>query len=574
MLELWCMSNNTILILGIISAIVLVTCLFIIVKKLQKKSLKKKIDDLYVRFTEIKTVPLPFKLKKAMAMAKRNEETSKEVSEYIKKYDQLEKHLNHVQEMLNNTDDSLSIRSYKESLESIRIVSENMDDCQLEINEIDDYLEEFSRKENEQREYSSRLKEKYRVIKTTINKNSKLLSISYDGFLNRLQGAEELFTSSEDAMYASDYGQAQNDLEEIEDILENIKIDANQMHKLIEDVTGVIPTMLDETNRELALTRQRGIYVEHLNPNEKIKAIENLMAEDTKELMEGHPGEISKHIEETQETINELSELLENENRAFKEAKETNEKISHYISDLEKVENYVRVAYDKDSSRFGLNNVNDELKIKRESIEKYKGELDRINKEIDDCLKPSTEIFEESEYLFKKVDDDLKVLYSYKTEIDKSTDGETRALNQLIKLQLVVSEVETNLAEYPLPTIDDAYKEDLKKARDYIADIKQMTSDIPINIEKLNTHLDEAIDFIYKFYNNINNIVGMGTMVENAIVFGNKYRSTYPEIDRELSKAEFQYLNGEYTKALKTAISCMETLFPDNADEKILENAE
>ena len=65
----------------------------------------------------------------------------------------------------------------------------------------------------------------------------------------------------------------------------------------------------------------------------------------------------------------------------------------------------------------------------------------------------------------------------------------------------------------------------------------------------------------------------MGIMVENAIVFGNKYRSTYTDIDRELSKAEFQYLNGEYTKALKTAISCMETLFPDNADEKILENA-
>ena len=63
-------------------------------------------------------------------------------------------------------------------------------------------------------------------------------------------------------------------------------------------------------------------------------------------------------------------------------------------------------------------------------------------------------------------------------------------------------------------------------------------------------------------------------MVENAIVFGNKYRSTYPEIDRELSKAEFQYLNGEYTKALKTAITCIETLFPDDADEKILESVQ
>ena len=167
----------------------------------------------------------------------------------------------------------------------------------------------------------------------------------------------------------------------------------------------------------------------------------------------------------------------------------------------------------------------------------------------------------------------MKTLYSYKTTIDKSTDGENRALSQLTKLQLVVSEVETKIAEYSLPAIDDSYKVDLKKARDYIAQIRQETQQIPINIDQLNSLLDEGIDFIYKFYNNINNVVGMGIMVENAIVFGNKYRSTYPEIDRELSKAEFQYLNGEYTKALKTAISCMETLFPDNADEKILENA-
>ncbi|MBO5526724.1 MAG: selenide, water dikinase, partial [Erysipelotrichaceae bacterium] len=118
-----------------------------------------------------------------------------------------------------------------------------------------------------------------------------------------------------------------------------------------------------------------------------------------------------------------------------------------------------------------------------------------------------------------------------------------------------------------------SYKDDLKKSRDYIAKLRELIAQIPIDIVQLNGLLNEAIDFIYKFYNNINNVVGMGIMVENAIVFGNKYRSTYPEIDRELSKAEFQYLNGEYTKALKTAISCMETLFPENADEKILENA-
>ena len=105
-----------------------------------------------------------------------------------------------------------------------------------------------------------------------------------------------------------------------------------------------------------------------------------------------------------------------------------------------------------------------------------------------------------------------------------------------------------------------------------VKDIKDPSFLKDLDIDELNTTLDDAIDFIYKFYNNVNNIVGMAIMVENAIVFGNKYRSTYPEVERDLSKAEFSYLNGEYTKALTMAISCMERLFPNSSDNDYLEN--
>lgn len=565
-------KKYTYIIIAVVALIAIIAAI-ILIKNYQKKSLKKQVDDLYVRFTAVKTVPLAFKLSKAQAMAKRSEETSASVAKYYTRYEDVEKHINQVQDLLNNVDDSIAVSSYKDSLESIRIASENLDDCEKEVKEIDDFLEEFSKKENEQREYSQELKEKYRVVKTTINKNSQVLSISYDGFLEKLKECEDLFSSSEENMYVSDYGSAQNDLEKIESLLEEIKMNANAIPKLLKDAKGVLPLMLDETKRELALTRQRGVYTEHLDIDNKISDLENKLNEDTKSLMAANAGAVKVDLDEAKELLNQLNEQLADENRAFKEARETNDKAYEHILDLEKVENYVRVAYEKDSARFGLEDLRDLLKEKRNGIEKYKDQYNSINSDLGSCLKPASLILEEAEKLSGEVDEDMKVLYSYKTTIDKSTDGENRALSQLTKLQLVVSEVETKIAEYSLPSIDDAYKTDLKKARDYIEQIRKETEQIPINIDVLNSLLDEGIDFIYKFYNNINNVVGMGIMVENAIVFGNKYRSTYPEIDRELSKAEFQYLNGEYTKALKTAISCMETLFPDNADEKILENA-
>ena len=567
------MDKQTILIIiGCLSVLTLIV-IIIMVKNTRKNNLKKQIDSLYVRFNAIKTVPLAFKLNKAQAMAKRNEQTAASVQEYYDKYEETEKHINQIQDMLNNIDDNFNTHNYKETQELIKTTDENISNCEIEVKSIDDFLEEFSRKDDQQREYSANLKEKYRVVKNTINENANLLSIAFGGIEEKLQRCEELFSSSEEWMYASDYTAAQNDLNKIDVLLDEIKINANAVPKCIKDTKGVLPVMLDEAKREYALTKQRGVYVEHLDVENKLSQIEVTLNEDIKKLMAGETENIRDNCREAKRVLNELIEALAAENRSFKEAKETNDKAYEHTTDLEKVENYVRVAYDKDSARFGLDDLRPILKNFRDNIEKYKARYQAINEDLAATAKPSSEILVDAENLCEDIEKDKKELYSYKTVIDKSTDGETRAASQLTKLQLVISEVENKIAEYHLPTISSSYSEDLVKSREYIARIRVLINEVPIDIDNLNKVLDEAIDFIYKFYNNVNNIVGMAIMVENAIVFGNKYRSTFTEIDRELSKAEFQYLNGEYTKALKTAIACMETLFPDNADEKILENA-
>ena len=48
----------------------------------------------------------------------------------------------------------------------------------------------------------------------------------------------------------------------------------------------------------------------------------------------------------------------------------------------------------------------------------------------------------------------------------------------------------------------------------------------------------------------MHNLIVTAEMVEDAIVFGNRYRSSFLEVNTELTKAELLYRNGEYTKAL------------------------
>ena len=565
------MDTKTIIVL-VLSLFALI-CLIFIFRILQKSKLKSQVDELNVRFNEIKTLPLAFKLNKAQAIAKRNAESSIEVQEYYKKFEEAQKHIDSIQGLMNGIDDAISSRNYSEAKEAIRVVSEHITDSENEVKNIDDFLQQFSKKEEAQREFSRSLKEEFRDIKLSINNNLNSLNIAYDGLEKKLSKAEDLFSSSEEWMYANEYNKAQDDLEEIEKINAILKNNISLIPGYISDIKGVIPNKLEEAERQYALVRQRGLYIEHLDIDGQINKVKELLNEDQRTLSRGDIDNVDDHIKEAKKILENIDNSFEELNNAYNSTKQVNEDIIDSLGEIERVKNYVTVTYQNDRSRFGLEDISEYLTKQSADIENYRFAYMTLSEDLLNNIKPTTTLLDEAHNLLDKINLDKETLLGYKNLIDKSNNDEDRAINQLMKLQVVVNEVELKVSEYHLPTISEAYEDDLIKSRQYIADIKKKLDEIPLNIEELNALLKEAIDFIYKFYNNVNNVVGMAIMVENAIVFGNKYRSTYPEIDRELSKAEFSFLNGEYTRALTIAINCMETLFPNNADEKIMENA-
>lgn len=559
---------------GIIAGLLLLALIIVlvIVNNTKKTNIKKSIDDLNVRFNSVKTIPLAFKLSKAQAMAKRNDETATEVKEYYEKYEEAQRHIDSIADMLENIEDSFACRNYKSCKEALQIISENIDDSEKEVRDIDKFLEKFSKKENDQRESSARLKEDFRELKLYINKNKVALSIANEGVDKKIQHIEDLFSKSEEFMYVSDYISSKECLDQISEDIASIRICLDSIPTLITDSKGVLPTMVDEVNRQYALLRQRGAYTIHLDIEKKLENIKKGISENINVLSDGEIGGVKENNETLRAELNEILENIKAEGEAYNGVKTVSDDIANKLNELKSLHNYVSVAYKKDSKRFGIEDLTAYLKEKEKSIDNYQADIIELNQDIVTNDSPSTLLLDRGNKILEAIGDDAKSLMEYKTIFDKNTTVELRAKTQLMKLQVVLNEVEVKVLEYHLPTIADSYNDDLASGRVKIAKIKEQLAMVPIDIDELNTTLDDAIDFIYKFYNNVNNIVGMAIMVENAIVFGNKYRSTYPEVERDLSKAEFSYLNGEYTKALTMAISCMERLFPNSSDNDYLEN--
>ena len=559
------------IILGILFLLVIVI-VFLLINNAKKTKIAKQIEDINVRFNAIKTIPLAFKLNKAQAMAKRNKDTAEKIESYYKQYEETQHHIDSINDMIDEIDDNFNNHNYKNLKSLINETEDFISDTENEVAEIDKFLEQFADKENRQREFSSCLKEKYLDLKMKINENSNMFSIAYEGVVHKLEKIEDMFSQSEEWLYANDYVKAEEILQNISNEINVLKEACKQLPDLVKQAKGMLPVLLEEIERQYALARQRGVYLEHLNIDARVEETKKKLNEVVKDLMNVKIDGQKEILDDSKKELDDLLNNIELETKDYNSVKTLSDEVAKSINNVKFLLNYINTAYKKDSKRFDMNEAKDLLDKCTTNMQINQSRQIALLGSFDHNELPASKIKSEISDLLKVCEEDEDKLSTFKKKVDKNTNDEQRAKTQLVKLQVVLNEIEVKVEEYHLPAIAASYKEDLKKGREKVSKIKELLEEIPLNIDELNRVLDESIDYIYTFYNNVNNIVGMAIMVENAIVFGNKYRSTYPEVDRDLSNAEFSYINGEYTKALTMAISCMETLFPNTANEKILEN--
>ena len=202
-----------------------------------------------------------------------------------------------------------------------------------------------------------------------------------------------------------------------------------------------------------------------------------------------------------------------------------------------------------------IDEVNNAL---QEINEEYKKDLiDLEKKEI-----PYSKIIKAIEHLtikLSKVENDLDI--SLKS-LGNMYEDEVRAREQLDEIQELLNQSKVRIRGYKLPIIGNEYFVQLTEANEAILEIIKELEKKPISIRTLNTRVDTARDLVLKLYNTTNEMIKTARLVEDAIIYGNRFRKDHPEIDSGLSKAEVLFYKGNYKKALEVSFNTLDTYDP------------
>ena len=331
--------------------------------------------------------------------------------------------------------------------------------------------------------------------------------------------------------------------------------------------------LIDKVSQTYSLCKQKGLYLQHLDVARNIEMITETLKQDLSQLRSGNTNEVQKDLEEYQTRLTQLINQIEREDSAHNELYELKTSMFDLVDKTNDTLDYVGKLYVKASDRYGFENIEDtlnEYQVKINELGKIKSKL---NKLVEENTVPASTILISLKEFEQEITELSNKVNELRSQLDSIRKDEERAKKQLLKLYLIVNEIQVKIRKHRLPEISDQYEGDLRKANEYLKTLTNLLNEDLLNNNLLSSTLQEAIDFIYLLYNNVNNLVGMALMVENTIVFGNKYRSTYPEVDSELIRAELNFRNGEYTQALTIAMNAIERLNLEGYKQKIKENA-
>ena len=283
---------------------------------------------------------------------------------------------------------------------------------------------------------------------------------------------------------------------------------------------------------------------------------------------------IGEVLQNLSDAIDSLIQDLEGEKRSFDEFKEKWDASYTLITEIYDQYKQVMIDYNRMRSLY----VIDDLDIV----------IDEKFQEFDALLRESYDLeaemvkgnFSYSQMIVKveTMKDNAAVHQSYLNDFFVLRDHlylqEQRAVDELENINIVLLEIKSEIKNKHLPMINESYKDYIQDSYDKAAQIQAYRQNRPVELSELSKRVDGARDVIYKLYDNVHNLIVTAEMVEEAIVFGNRYRSTFLEVNTELTKAEVLFRNGEYTKALSTAVDIIEKIQPGSYKELIKKSSE
>lgn len=555
----------------IFGAILVALIIFMIVyHSIKLKIYRQEILDLQNQINGIKTLPLQYRLGRVQSIAKNMPEVAEEYEQFTKDFENItEFQKNELGVLVNEVDESLFYGKTHGIKKKLALIHEMTQRYDHDAKDLLTRIEKVTEIENIQRVEIIRVKGKYREVGNEYEKIRVKVEEFVPHALEMFKELDDDFVKLETLMNNQMFADAKNFTEEIENRIDSLQENLKDLPSYVYVVSDLLPSKIDKVDELITSLEGDEYALEEMNIVARRQEVDEQMEESIAHVKNVDIKGAAEVLEPLTGLIEELVIDLGKELDSYKQFKEKWRESYNELQRLTDVYQNTMKEYRRLITEF----VIDEEEV---VISKKYEEFKQIQKDANDLI----EQMESGHFAYANMLEHVENLYdrmmqhdTYLEEFEKQKeDIETK--NQkteelLENINIVLLEIKSEIKNEHLPLVNDSYRDYIADSYNKVEEIKRFKAHKPVVLNELCAKVEGARDVIYKLYDNVHNMIVTAGMVEDAIVYANRYRSMFLEVNTELTKAEVLFINGEYRNALQVAVDILERLEPGKYEELI-----
>lgn len=555
----------------IFGTILVALIIFMIVyHSIKLKIYRQEILDLQNQINGIKTLPLQYRLGRVQSIAKNMPEVAEEYEQFTKDFEKItEFQKNELGVLVNEVDESLFYGKTRGIKKKLTLIHEMKQRYDHDAKDLLTRIEKVTEIENIQRVEIIRVKGKYREVGNEYEKIRVKVEEFVPHALEMFKELDDDFVKLETLMNNQMFADAKNFTEEIENRIDSLQENLKDLPSYVYVVSDLLPSKIDKVDELITSLEGDEYALEEMNIAARRQEVDKQMEESIAHVKNVDIKGAAEVLEPLTGLIEELVIDLGKELDSYKQFKE---KWRESYNELQRLTDVYQNTM-KEYRRLFTEFVIDEEEV---VISKKYEEFKQIQEDANDLI----EQMESGHFAYANMLEHVENLYdrmmqhdTYLEEFEKQKeDIETK--NQkteelLENINIVLLEIKSEIKNEHLPLVNDSYRDYIADSYNKVEEIKRFKAHKPVVLNELCAKVEGARDVIYKLYDNVHNMIVTAGMVEDAIVYANRYRSMFLEVNTELTKAEVLFRNGEYRNALQVAVDILERLEPGKYEELI-----
>jgi len=560
------MSRTTFILIGSLYYLFTVVIIIVVLNFINKKEQKKYKDEITVLERDknlIVGASILSELNKVGALI--NNDTMQ------KKYDNWCGRLKEIKEVevpkitdaLIEIEEAFQDKNYKDLKIKIAALELEIAYVKTKSNFLLDEVKEITLSEEKNRETITKLKTDYRAILNKYNTNKSDYSLVEKPIELQFENVDKLFSAFEVAMDNNEYTEVGKIVKAIDDTIGNLKVVIEEAPSIIVMGEKLIPTKIEDIQKIAAKMAKEGYNLDYLNIEYNITEADKKISDVFQRL---NVLNLEDSVFELKTILDYFDSLYHNfdkerlSKRIFEDYQRgiliRTTKVSKISNDLNKKIDDLKYSYDLapediavladiinevENIKYDYNRVIEMHRNKTFAFSRLSKEMELINSHL-----ITTE---------EKLDQTLRSLGSLKED-------EKRAREQLEEIKKILNQAKNNMKSFKLPITPKNFYVELSEASEAISEMMKVLDKRPISIKNLNLRVDTARDLTLKVYNTTKEAIKTARMAETAIVYGNRYRAVYKDVEIGLIKAESAFYKGNFKNSLEQAINAINIVEP------------